>query len=130
MLAKSPYRIRRDVLDELWGDQEKGPGLAHTYWGPVKFRSTFTHDRHDEARKASDELPSSFPKFARARAKAWVTAQPRMTEDGDEYTAYIVAVEIPVRCRVAVFFEDLDYTSPVWFPLLASTILLLRPWDL
>ncbi len=122
MLGTSPFRVRRDLLDKLWAEGQYRPGKARTYWGPIKFASSRSYSHRDEAQRLADSIIPAYPKFARARVKASTRGESQIDQDGEEYTAWHVDVQIPVRCRVAAFLEDLDYSAPVWFSLLAVAI--------
>ncbi|MFC1627534.1 hypothetical protein ACFL3H_00300 [Gemmatimonadota bacterium] len=123
MLGLSPYRIRRDILDELWSKEDKKPGIAHTYWGPVEFTSSHSYSDRSKVDPLAQRIEISFPKFARARVLASVEGEESFAPpDGDEYISYHVNVNIPVRCRVAALFQDIDYALPVWFPMLSIAV--------
>jgi hypothetical protein len=49
-----------------------------------------------------------------------------MDQDGDEYISWHVMVTIPLRCRLAALFQDLDHSAPVWFPLMSAAFYALR----
>jgi hypothetical protein len=139
MLGTSPHRRRRDLIDELMvhsdeyirpdGSPKIDP-FAHgqeiwMYWGPRKFGAkVWRYDREIMEKRAA-AFDNAFPKFAGARSSAKVVHEISYNPDGDEYTSYNVEVIVPLRCRIAALFEDIDYTAPVWLNALA---LLLFVW--
>lgn len=119
MLGTSPYRKRRDILDSLYAEG-KGPGKnVRSYFGPTRFTTTPRHWDRDRVERQAAEIPNSFPKFAGARVSVTVVSDTVADEAGDPLPSHAVELEIPVRCRLAALFQDLDYTAPVWVPLLA-----------
>lgn len=123
MLGPSPYRRRRDLLNHLVPEGGKRP--VPTYWGHTSFHSTPWHHDHDRVEHIAKDLANAFPKFARARVLAEVAGAQSVDDEGEVYTTYAVAVTIPVRCRLAALFEDIDYTSPVWFTIGALAVLVI-----
>lgn len=120
MLADSPFRVRRDLLDSLLFFPSS-PGLAKSppmYWGPTELESSPLTDNRSRVEQLAARLPSAFPKFARARAKATVHAEPCSDSEGKEYLGWQLKVVIPLRCRIAALLQDVDYTAPVWFNML------------
>jgi hypothetical protein len=126
MLASSPYRRRRDILDQLRPVAERSGKIAPTYWGPTSFQSSLSYSDQQTAKTHANTITSAFPKFARARVESDFLEAYTSLEDGTEHRSWSLFVTIPLRCRVAAFLEDLDYAAPVWFPLLAVTLYVLR----
>lgn len=119
MLATSPYRKRRDILDSLY-PEGAGPGeRAPLYFGPTRFRTTPWHWDRDRVGRQAEEFPKAFPKFAGARVSANVVSDTFFDERGQPDVSHAVELVIPVRCRIAAVLQDLDYTAPVWAPLIA-----------
>lgn len=138
MLATSPRRKRRDLIDGLtlhadeYGKPVKGGILTSgrqisMYWGPRKFNTSPWHFDRELVEKRAAVFDNTFPKFAGARASARVVTETFTDYDGETHPGYSVEVVIPLRCRAAGIFEDLDYTAPVWLNALA---LLLFVWPL
>jgi len=123
-LGPSPYRIRRDLLDNLRGrphGHRVGP-----YQAPRVFLGRMTEinvspwsDKRGEMETLADQLRRAFPRFLLAHVNADVVSDPSVDENGNVYLSYSVAVTIPARCKLAAFFLDVDYTAAVWFPALA-----------
>jgi hypothetical protein len=101
------------------------------YWGPVQFSTRIRSDKRQEHEEVGKQLSLAFPKFARARVVAKVEHSRQYDPEEGEYSTFGLSVVIPLRCRVAAFFEDADYSSPVWFPTFAFGswiwVLLLSP---
>ena len=128
MLGTSPYRMRRDILNELvvdWdeaGKRQKGKGRM--YSGPTRFTTSPSHyDRSLVEDKATD-LRAAFPKFAKARVTTEITSERFTDDDGELHWSHAVTVTIPIRCRLGAFIEDVDYTLPVWLNLVALALLI------
>lgn len=69
------------------------------------------------------ELEELFPAFAGARIMTrWNYESP---EPPMQVRLFVV---IPNRCRLAALLEDVDYSAPVWFNLLALTIFVWSRW--
>lgn len=140
MLAASPRRKRRDLMDSLTvhGDEYHRPGQpirpviyasgsqVPMYWGSRKFTSSEHHDR-DMMEKNAMAFDNAFPKFACARAGARIVTETFSDDDGQPIPSYHIEAVIPRRCRIAAIFEDLDYTAPVW---LNAVAVLLFIWKL
>lgn len=75
--------------------------------------------------KRARAFDNAFPKFAGARAYAQVVTE-RFSDD-EGHPLCDVEIVVPLCCRIAAIFEDLDYTAPVWLNTLA---LLLFVWTL
>lgn len=124
-LGSSPYRIRRDLLDQLLivDSKTKGPfHTPHTYFGASTFTSTPWWSDHAHVKRLADQIRKAFPKFGFRRVQAKVTSGESMNEDGDVEVSYALDVVIPARCRAAAALQDLDFTAPAWFPLLSIVI--------
>jgi hypothetical protein len=127
----SPYRVRRDILDQFRGRQRHGkPGPFPT---PGTYADRLTEisaspwrDSREHMEKLANDLRNSFPKFGLARVKAEVKGEASHTPDGESFVSYTVEASIPVRCRIAAILQDIDYTAPIWFPLLAIAYWYLR----
>jgi hypothetical protein len=134
MLATSPYRLRRDLLDGLLLSDAKGEKATKskkaipTYWGATHFTSSPWNTDYAQVKALAGELKNAFPKFASARVTAKVLSQQPFDNEGAEYSIYALALHIPLRCRIAALVQDLDYTSPVWFPLAATVWLLFQTY--
>ncbi len=122
MLGPSPYASRRELLIRTRRDYRKKakakPGRGRrarwTYWGPPNLvTSPWTSDPN-EAERLAERLRESFPKFARRRVRAEVRGEQSVTPEGDEFISYAVFIDLPLRCRLASFIQDVDYSAPVW----------------
>jgi hypothetical protein len=96
MLAVSPYRARRDVLDELHAEGARPNAKVGVYLGPTKFSSRVWTDERDKVERLAERLPAVFPKFVGARASARVSGSRHVDEDGDSYVTWGVEAVIPV----------------------------------
>lgn len=128
MLRSSPYRIRRDLLDALTPESTVLVKRRRIpmYWGPTTFQTKTWHSEHEETDTIAQNIVEAFPKFVRARVKTTRTWRQGITQEGDEYTSFGLTVEIPVRCRMAAAFQDLDYSSAVWLPIAAVVTYAIR----
>jgi hypothetical protein len=124
MLKKSPYRVRRDILDNLYcNDRSYHRGKkVPTYIGGTEFEAKLSSSSRESAEKYISDFPDVFPKFARARPSMKIESSEAATEDGDISTWYSAEVNIPVRCRFVAIVQDIDYSSPVWLNLVSLII--------
>ena len=124
MLAMSPYRVRRDIIDGLnsWEPSFTAGSKVHVYFGPTEFETSPWHTDRKEVEDYVEEFPNAFPKFARARASATLVSDQNCNEDGDVYRTYAARVIIPVRCRLAAIFQDIDYSLPIWLNCIALIV--------
>jgi hypothetical protein len=120
----SPYRIRRDLLNTFLG-KPHGQKLG-SYRPPGMFLGRMTDisaspwtDKREEMEKLAEQLRRAFPRFAFAAVTAKVVNDPTMDDEGNVYPSFSVETTIPLRCKFGAALLDLDYTAPVWFPLLA-----------
>ncbi len=122
MLSASPYRRRRDLLDQLRGEsQSLGPSpKPGMYIGPTELTSTPWRDDYKGVDSLGEEIKAAFPKFARARVTAERMRDARLDDEGTVFFA--LKMHIPTRCRIAALAQDIDYASPVWFSALALGI--------
>jgi hypothetical protein len=127
MLKKSPFRIRRDIIDGLnsWEPNFTPGKNVPVYFGPREFE-TSPWQGHKEVESYVANFPEAFPKFARARASAQVISEQFCEEDGKISTAYAAKVVIPIRCRIAAIFQDIDFSSPIWLNIIALAIFFMR----
>jgi hypothetical protein len=137
-LGTSPYRKRRTLIDNLivhfderidkTGRPILGPfpggQTIWMYWGARKFSWPFSTEDKDAVEKRATAFDNAFPKalWARTSARAVREENPSYDEAGDEHYFYDLEVIIPIRCRLAAIFEDLDYSSPVWLNIVALVI--------
>jgi hypothetical protein len=124
MLKKSPYRIRRDIIDNLQCYQSSLSGKkVRTYFGTTKFLASLSISEQEEAKKYIDNFPEIFPKFARARPSMRIKVD-ELIDEREEFVniIYDVVITIPVRCRLAALFQDIDYSSPIWLNLSSLAI--------
>jgi hypothetical protein len=141
MLKKSPYRVRRDIIDGLhcmdirylkWRNAREKSGKRKpipVYFGPVKFTASIYESDRKKVESYIANFPEAFPKFARARPLMKIEGSQSCTEDGDPSDImYSAEVVIPIRCRVAAIIQDVDYSSPIWLNLVALAIFFSRIW--
>jgi hypothetical protein len=119
MLAHSPYRTRRDLLDRASAPGQPGGHHVPTYWGPVRLESKLSVSTYEEAETLATQYREAFPKFASARVSARPRGDVFTDEGGDPQHYFHVEMVVPLRCRMTALFQDLDYTSPVWLNLVA-----------
>jgi hypothetical protein len=119
MLKKSPYRSRRDALDRLYVT----PSEVNKKKIPIYFgKSTeFETELYGTLKKVTADIEcfqNLFPKFA--QAKVSVKGLPERS-NSEESTSYIWTLKmvIPIRCKLAAMFQDIDFSSPVWLNLVA-----------
>ena len=124
MLNRSPYRVRRDVLNGLryeWDRVHRTWKRAPSYWGPTTFQAKINYSDRKEAEQYVKNFPQAFPKFAGGRPSLDIIESPAYgeTKQGEPYetTDYDVEVKIPKRCRMSATVEDIDYSAPVWLNL-------------
>jgi len=141
MLKKSPYRVRRDVIDSLhcadsryirgrktWrGIVKRKP--VPVYFGPIEFDASIWESDRTKVEEYIASFPEVFPKFAGARPSLKIRGSESFTENDDEPSMrYNADVVIPIRCRVAAIIQDIDYLSPIWLNLVALAIFFSRIW--
>jgi hypothetical protein len=128
MLETSPYRKRRDLIDNLLvhSDERIRPDGTHIlgpypfgntiwmWWGPRKFSLAVWRTDRCVVEAGAAAFDNAFPKFLWARATTTIRSDPSFNDDGEEYMTYNVDIVRPKRCRIAAAIEDIDYTSPVW----------------
>ena len=121
MLGPSPYRRRRDLLDQFQKRGGKDKRRVPIYWGAVSLESLawYPHGTALKATSLRDQVEKVFPKFARARVGAMLVESSGPDEEGDSEPGTAILLTVPLRCKLAALAEDLDYTSPVWFTLLS-----------
>jgi hypothetical protein len=131
MLKKSPYRLRRDAIEGLYtglriirGELKKELPLYFNF-GPIKdVESRIWDEDKNRVQRYVDDFPNVFPKCAGARASARLTYKPGHDEDGEPTGTmfYGATVSIPIWCRLAAIFQDIDYSSPIWLNLISLAI--------
>jgi hypothetical protein len=128
MLKKSPYRFRRNIIDNLHCSKRqyiRGRKKVPTYFGPTEFHASLWVPDKAEVKAYIENFPDAFPKFALARPSMNINSKEVFTEDGDSRgMRYDVQVVIPVRCRLAAIIQDIDYSSPIWLNLVSLTTFL------
>lgn len=124
MLKKSPYRVRRDILDSMdlrYNKIKKVP----TYIGSIEFNANISCPDRESAEKYISNFPDAFTKFAGARPSMKIKSSEFITEDEDYSISYDVNVVIPTWCRRAAIFQDIDYSSPIWLNLASLIIFII-----
>lgn len=116
MLAMSPYRTRRDIINELnsWEPEFTAGSKVNMYFGPTKFETSPWYSDREMAQSYVDNLPNAFPKVLGARVSAKIISDQRVDYDGEVCRTYAVEIEIPIRCRLAAVLQDVDYSMPMW----------------
>ncbi len=124
MLKKSPFRVRRDILDGLnaWEPKFVPGKKIPVYFGPTEFETSPWYDKREKIEEYVEYFHEAFPKFAWVRASAEVISSQSFNEDGEPYMTYAAKVVIPVQCRIAAIFQDVDFASPVWLNAFALTV--------
>jgi hypothetical protein len=69
---------------------------------------------YEEAKADADAAQSAFPKFLGATPSTNVHTGPVQGDDGARHQYWSLTMDIPLRCRLAAMFEDLDYSAPWW----------------
>jgi hypothetical protein len=103
-LRRSPRKKRRQILDHFKTDDE-GEYVLAKYHTP------------GEITELEKQIEEVFPHFPRTRPVLEQFAV------GGSTTAKL---RIPVRVVVAGWFEDIDYSSPVWLNLFAVALAMIR----
>jgi hypothetical protein len=101
----SPYRKRRLMMNSILGSKTTGSSLL-MYLGS----SGIDLKNAPENMKRAQDLVNVFPRFLRGSA--------HIKFEGS--TPFLL---IPFRSRIALVFEDLDYSAPVWLSILALFLL-------
>lgn len=108
MLKKSPFRVRRDIIDRL---ETRKPKLMHgrkvpVYFGPTEFEVSSSYGERKAAESCMEEFVEVFPKFARAQASARVVQMQYCDEEGNHITItwpgsqYQKDVGLPLSSRI------------------------------
>ncbi|MBM3212555.1 hypothetical protein FJY90_08205 [Candidatus Gottesmanbacteria bacterium] len=130
MLQKSPYRIRRTILDELYCFEPpyiKGKKIP-MYFGPTEFETKLSAEDPSSIQQYVESFPEAFPKFARASPTLQLQQEQAQTIQGSLVTVYSAKVVIPKRCRFAAVVQDIDYSLPVWLNLISLSIFFWCSW--
>jgi hypothetical protein len=120
MLSSSPYRTRRDLIDQLIEHHEEhelpggsarvgifAPGQRFwMYWGAkeatwkvTRFSLPVWQIEREIVEKRVASFENAFPKFLRARATATLESEPSVDDDGEQYMTYNVKFVIPTLSR-------------------------------
>jgi len=121
MLKKSPYRVRRGVLDELHCLERPyihGKRIP-VYFGPTEFETKLSDSDPHRIQQYVASFPNAFPRFARATPSIQTHQERASTMKGDLCTIYSAKVMIPIRCRLAATIQDIDYSLPIWLNLIS-----------
>lgn len=124
MLKKSPFRVRRDIIDGLnaWDPKFVSGKKVSIYFGPTEFETSPWHSELEKVEAYVDNFPEAFPKFASAKVSAKVISSQSCDEEGEFYMIYAAKVKIPKRCRLAAIFQDFDFASPILLNVLALAV--------
>lgn len=122
MLYSTPFKIRRDLIKKLHAEDGYGTYKGSVYFGPNRFSTTpLVHERTDVEPQV-EKIIAAFPKLGRRRPEGKIVSHQVTDEDGEPYTVWEAQLSIPVTCRLAAFFQDVDYTAPIWANVGALTI--------
>jgi hypothetical protein len=131
MLKKSPYRIRREILDSLRCLKDSRAGKDKKipmYFGPTEFETNFADYDPIRIEKYITDFPDVFPKFAGAVHFFQHKQDHVQTMEGKTVTLHGGKVTIPIRCRLAASIQDVDYSLPVWLNVTSLCIFGYRMW--
>jgi len=120
MLYKSPYRVRRWVLDGLYCFER--PYITRKipmYFGPTEFEAKLTAEDPGKIQQYIDAFPDAFPRFAGAKPSLQLQQGRAQTTEGEAVTIHSCKVVIPIRCRLVAIVQDIDYSLPVWLNLIS-----------
>jgi len=130
LLKKSPYRVRRGVLDGLYCFER--PYITgkkiRMYFGPTDFETRLSAEDPSKIQQYVDSFPDAFPKFAGASPSLQLQQEQAQTTQGKSVTTYSAKVIIPIRCRLLAAFQDFDYSLPIWLNLGSLAIFFLQAW--
>ncbi len=73
-----------------------------------------------------DRFIAAFPMLGRRRPEGKVVRDDATDEGGDMYSVWYIEYSIPVTCRLAAIFQDIDYTAPIWANVSALAITMAR----
>lgn len=126
-LTEPPWRVRGAALGlvDLDSDLRYVPPQVDEYSeGPKNDRESDPHPEHDPDRVYSaavsqwSRIRGSFPHIP-----GLGDPTPDICDDEEHShgrgTPYLAGYKYPWRLRLAVWFQDLDYTSPIWLSVLA-----------
>lgn len=113
MLSSSPGRNRKDLLHMLHrhGGHRKFKGSV--ILGPVLYSTTPSISDRVVVEEQLREVVKVFPSVWRARPQGTVKSH-QTEDDGEPYDVYSAEITVPLPCRVATIFQDLDYSAPIW----------------
>lgn len=130
MLYKSPYSVRRGVLDGLYCFE--GPYIGRRkipmYFGPTEFETKLSDEDSCKIQQYIDTFPDAFPRFARAKPSLQLQQELAQTTEGDPVTMHSAKVVIPIACRLAAIVQDIDYSLPVWLNLISLCVFFGYTW--
>lgn len=129
MLYKSPYSVRRGILDGLCCLERPYIGRRiPMYFGPTEFETKLSDEDHSKIQQYIDTFPDAFPKFAKAKPSLQSQQGLAQTFKGDSVPIYSCEVVIPIACRLAAIVQDIDYSLPVWLNLVSLCVFFGHPW--
>ncbi len=130
MLYKSPYSVRRGILDELYCFERPyiGGKRIPMYFGPTEFETKLSDEDSCKIRQYIDAFPDAFPRFAKAKPSFQLQQELAQTTEGDPVTMYSGKVVIPIACRLAAIVQDIDYSLPVWLNLVSLCVFFGHTW--
>lgn len=129
MLNRSPHRHRKDLLHALHAKGGHGTYFGSVYFGPANYSTTsLLADRNDVEAQLKETI-ESFPKVWNIRPRGRVTGHQFLDQDGEVRTSYEAEITIPVRCKLAALFQDVDYAAPIWLNLFALALSLFKLLD-
>ena len=130
MLYKSPYSVRRGILDGLYCFE--GPYIGRRkipmYFGPTEFETKLSDENSSKIQQYIETFPDAFPKFAKAKPSLELREELAQSFRGEEVTLYSGKVVIPITCRLAAIVQDIDYSLPVWLNLVSLCVFFGHTW--
>ena len=126
MLSSTPYRTRRDLIRTLQAQGGRGTHHGRVLFGPTEFLTTPLVDDRADVEAQVSQLIAAFPKLGRRIPEGKIEAHRIVGEDGEPYTVWGADISIPVACRLAAIFQDIDYTAPIWANVVALAIITTR----
>ncbi len=130
MLYKSPYSVRRGILDGL--SCSEGPYIGGKkipmYFGPKEFETKLSNSHSSKIQRYIETFPDAFPKLGKTKPSLKLQEELAQTTMGQEVTMYSGKVVIPISCRLAAIVQDIDYSLPVWLNLISLCVFFGHGW--
>lgn len=119
----SPYHHRKDLLSKLDSQNQTDRYKGSVYFGPSRLYTASAPQR-EQVEKQAERIIEAFPKFGDKRVSFMVNVNDaslyKVTSKREEpHVIYKAEISIPRTCRLMAFFQDIDYTLPIWLNILA-----------